>query len=242
MGKVTEFNIVEKPANPNTETVKSLVGRIKPLKDKAASTSKPCELRVSLDVRLVSVETGDILAATSVLVTEGTDESDVNTLLSKSFGGGDLLKLGLSAVLGSKAGDQSPNTPPPPADKNSAWNESTAGKCTQRAVQQLVVRLMDKIPLSAENDFEDMKTTALQFQGLGDYSEATQIVEALTKLKGIASAELKSYTPEMAEITVRGSAKTLKGIVGLLQNDEALKAFNLKVASATQESIVFKKG
>lgn len=239
MGKVTEFGIVEKQSSPGNEVTKSLLGRFKPVKDKVVG--KAFELRVSMDVRLVSIETGDILAASSVLVTEGTDESDINSLLSKSFGGAELLKLGLSAVLGSKKTEQDSQATPP-ADKNTAWNESQAGKCTERAVQQLVARLMDKIPLASENDIEDMRVTALQFQGLGDYSEATQIVEVLSKLQGIAGAELKSYTPELTEITVRGSAKTLKGIVGSLLAEESLKAFNLRVASATQDSVVFKKG
>lgn len=239
MGKITEFGIVEKQSSPGNEVTKSLLGRFKPVKDKVVS--KAFELRVSMDVRLVSIETGDILAASSVLVTEGTDESDINSLLSKSFGGTELLKLGLSAVLGSKKTEQNSQAAPP-ADKNTAWNESQAGKCTERAVQQLVARLMDKIPLASETDIEDMRVTALQFQGLGDYSEATQIVEVLGKLAGIGGADLKSYTPELTEITVRGSAKTLKGIVGSLLAEESLKAFNLRVASATQDSVVFKKG
>ncbi len=240
MGKITEFNIVEKQATAGGEVAKSLLGRIKPLKDKA--TGKAYELRVSLDARLVSVETGEILAATSVLVTEGTDEGDINSLLAKSFGGTELLKLGLSAVLGNRKSEQdSQETPQPPADKNTAWSESQAGKCTERAIQQLVTRLMEKIPLASENDIEDMKVSALQFQGLGDYSEATQIIAVLEKLSGIAGAELKNYTPETTEITVRGSAKALKAIVGSLLADESLKPFNLRVASATQDGVVFKK-
>ena len=239
LGKVTEFAIVEKQSSAGNDVAKSLLGKFKPVKDKVVS--KAFELRVSMDVRLVSIETGDILAASSVLVTEGTDESDINTLLSKSFVSAELVKLGLSAVLGSKKTEQDSQAAPP-ADKNTAWNESQAGKCTERAVQQLVARLMDKIPLASETDIEDMRVTALQFQGLGDYSEATQIVEVLSKLQGIAGAELKSYTPELTEITVRGSAKTLKGIVSSLQANESLKGFNLRVVSANQDSVVFKKG
>ncbi|WP_309720666.1 CsgG/HfaB family protein [Armatimonas sp.] len=240
MGKITEFGIVEKQSSASGEVVKSVLGRLKPVKDKVGG--KPFELRVSMDVRLVSIDTGDILAASSVLVTEGTDESDINTLLSKGFGSAELLKLGLNSVLGNKNKTEEAQTPPQPADKNTAWNESQAGKCTERAVQQLVARLMEKIPLASENDIEDMKVSALQFQGLGDYSEATQIVAVLEKLAGIAGAELKNYTPELTEITVRGSAKALKSIVGSLQADESLKGFNLRVVSANQDGVVFKKG
>ena len=148
-------------------------------------------------------------------VAEGTDEGDINSLLTKSFSGAELVKLGLSTVLGNRKPEQD-SQETPPADKSAAWNESQAGKCTERAIQQLVTRLMEKIPLAAENDIEDMKVSALQFQGLGSYSEAT-------------------------EITVRGSAKALKAIVGSLLADESLKPFNLRVASATQEGVVFKK-
>ncbi|MBB6050012.1 FlgO family outer membrane protein [Armatimonas rosea] len=239
MGKITEFNIVERPTNQGTEVAKSVLGRFGGNRNNVPNPSaKAYELRVAIDVRLVSVETGDILATSSTLVTEGTDESDINSLLSKSFGGGELLKLGLNSVLGKNAPQQ---TAPPPTDKNSAWNETKVGQCAQRAVQQLVVRLMDKIPVATENDFEDMKVYALQFQGLGDYSEATQLTDVLGKLKGVASAEIKNYTPELTELTVKGSAKVLRGIASLLLAEESLKSFNLRVVSANQDTMVFKK-
>lgn len=238
MGKITEFNIVEKPTSQGTEIAKSVLGRFGSNRNSVPNPSaKAYELRVAIDVRLVSVETGDILATSSALVTEGTDESDINSLLSKSFGGGELLKLGLNSVLGKNA----PQQTAPPADKSSAWNETKVGQCAQRAVQQLVVRLMDKLPVAAENDFEDMKVYALQFQGLGDYSEATLLTDVLGKLKGVASAEIKNYTPELTELTVKGSAKVLRGIVGLLLAEESLKSFNLRVVSANQDTMVFKK-
>lgn len=239
LGKVTEFGIVEKQGSAGGEVAKSVLGRVKPLKERVGN--KSFELRVSLDVRLVSVETGDILSAASVLVTEGTDESDINTLLSKGFGGTELVKLGLNAVLGGNRGEQA-QAPAPPADRNTAWNESQVGKCTDRAIQQLVTRLMEKIPLAAENGSDDMPLVSLQFQGLGDYSEATQIVGVLEKLAGIGGAELKSYTPELTEITVRGTAQALKGIVGSLMGNDFIKSLGLKVASANQEGVVLKKG
>lgn len=237
VGKVMEFGINEKQGG---DVTRSLVGSLKPLKNKV-STGKQYELKIVLDARLVSVETGDILAATTITVTEGTDESDINTMLSKSFGGGELLKLGLSAVLGNKAPAEQSQTPPP-ADKNAAWNESQAGKCTRRAVQQLVTRLVEKLPTASETEFEDATGLTLQLQGLADYNEATQLVEVIGGLKGVSASDLKSYTAEQAELTVKGSAKLLKGLVGALLATEQAKALGLKVVSVTPELIVLKKG
>jgi curli biogenesis system outer membrane secretion channel CsgG len=237
LGKITEFGIIEKQDSQGAEVAKSVLGRLKPVKDKVVG--KKFELRVGMDVRLVSVDTGEIIAATSTLVTEGTDESDINSLLGKSFGSGELLKLGLNAVLGNNKPEQAP---PAPADKNSAWNESKAGQCAQRAIQQIVTRLMEKIPLMASSEVEDIKVSALQFQGLSDYSEATQLIEVLSKLKGVVGVDLKNFTPELTELIVHGSAKALRGIVGSLQSEESLKGFNLRVVSANQDGVVFKKG
>jgi curli biogenesis system outer membrane secretion channel CsgG len=245
MGKITEFNIVEKQTSETANVAKSVLGRLRANQNTIPNPqAKPYELRVAIDVRLVSVETGDILAASNVLVTEGTDESDINVMLSKSFLGTELVKRGLNAILGSKNAEKlqpEAQSTPQPTDKNSAWNETKVGQCTQRAVKQLVARIMEKLPVATESDFEDMTTLTLQFQGLADYAEAMQLTETIGGLKGVSSAELKSYTAEQTEIALKGSAQAFKTLASSLMKDMLGQTLGLKVVSANREVIVFKK-
>lgn len=230
MGKITEFDVVEKKGNGVDNQIQKGIGGL--LKKRAPAETKQYELHVAMDVRLVNIETGDILAATNAAMVEATDQSDVNALFMRGSGQA-ALALGLKSL--------NKDTSETSKDKNTEWNETKAGQFAKRVVNTLTNRIFDKIPLSAEGEVDDQVGQVLQFLNLGEYGEASKIVDSLEKIKGVIEAEIKNFTPEKTEIFVRGGAKTMKNIAGALLKDDVPKALGLKVVSANKEGVVFGK-
>lgn len=233
MGKITEFDVVEKKSEGVEKQLSKGIGGLLKKRTGANTDNKQYEIHVAMDIRLVNVETGDILAATNAAMVEPTDQSDVNSLFMRG-GGQAAFALGLKSLTKDTSSDT-------PKDKNTEWNETKAGQFARRVVNTLVNRVFDKIPLAAEGEVDDQVGQVLQFLNLGEYGEASKLVDSLEKIKGVIEAEIKNFTPEKTEIFVRGASKTMKNIAGALLKDETAKALGLKVISANKEGVVFGK-
>ncbi|MBB6048248.1 CsgG/HfaB family protein [Armatimonas rosea] len=234
MGKITEFGVFEKNAsvaknavNQATNQIGGLLGK----KKKSSDDKKDYELRVSMDVRLVNVETGDILAVASTTVTESQADDSMESLFGKSFA----QKNSLAGAAVAATGLGSTTT------KADDWNESAAGQAARKAVSQLARSIFGKIPLAPEGEIDDAITIKLSVEGLASFKEADTLAKSIAKLKDISEAEIADFTPERTEIVIKGAPKAIKGLAANLQDDSAVMSLGLKIARVTKEVITLKK-
>jgi curli biogenesis system outer membrane secretion channel CsgG len=234
MGKITEFGVFEKNASVAQNAVNQVTNQIGGLlskKKKSTDEKKAYELRVSMDVRLVNVETGDILAAASATITENQADDSMESLFGKSFAQKN--SLAGAAVAASGLGN---NT-----TKADDWNESAAGHAARKAVGQLARSIFGKIPLAPEGEIEDAITIKLSVEGLASFKEADTLVKSIAKLKDISEVETVDFTPERTEIVIKGAPKAIKGLAANLQDDNAVMSLGLKITRVTKEVITLKK-
>jgi ABC-type Na+ transport system ATPase subunit NatA len=243
MGKILEFGVFEKNAT-QAEKVKSGLGNVlggsikiggnkgkKPLED---NKEKKYELRVKMQVRLVSIDSGDILAAEETTITEAQSENSIEALFGKNFA----KKNTILGVAGSLLDQKSSDATTTKADD---WNESKAGMVAKKAVGQLATTIFNKIPLAPEGEVDDAVSIKVIVDGLADYSAADSLAKSIEKLKSISEVEIEDFTDGKAQIIVKGSPKAIKGLAAALVSDPVAKSLGLKVTKTTKTEINLKK-
>lgn len=235
MGKITEFGVFEKNAsvaqNALNQATNQLGGILGGKKKPASGEKKAYELRVSMDVRLVSVETGDILAVASATITENQSDDSMEAMFGKAFSQRNSLagQAAAAAGLGSTA------------TKADDWNESAAGQAAKKAVNQLARTIFNKIPLTPEGEIDDAVTIKLSVEGLASYKDANTLAKAIEGISGISDVEIADFSTERTEIAIKGAPKAIKSLAGTLPDLPAVMALGLNISRATKEVITLKK-
>jgi curli biogenesis system outer membrane secretion channel CsgG len=183
------------------------------------------EGRVKLDVRVVNVKTGIIVAA-------GTGEG-IETTKGSSFN--------FEKLLGGARLDNS----------SAEWVESRLGKASRKAVEALAADLVKKLEESSTKSSGEIGSTpslpeeltvSIQVNSMAKYTAAKRLVDALGQLKGVKAAKLADFNDGTLKVEVTVAKMSIEMLAELLEESSALKTFDLNVKNVKGDEITANAG